>query len=170
LKAMRSLTDPPRGVDYHAEEVVSRVAHVTTGLVAQREESVALRHGATNPGSILPHSTPKGPVPRENGGSGAVPRISTDDSPNIRDDAVECPKDCHVRPLAEVQHQVAHLFATRQASHPGKRASMSQTSTKGPCQRRVRVARELLHPSMWPPNSSAECNGTSRLLSRVDSL
>ena len=41
-------------------------------------------------------------------------------SPNIRDDASECPEDGHVRPLAIMQHQVAHLFATRQASHPGE--------------------------------------------------
>ena len=26
----------------------------------------------------------------------------------------------HVRPLDRMQHQVAHLFAARQASHPGK--------------------------------------------------
>ena len=66
---------------------MSRVAHVTTGLVAQREESAALRHGVTKPGPVLPRSTPYGPVPREEGGGGAVPRVSTDDSPNIRDDS-----------------------------------------------------------------------------------
>ena len=38
------------------------------------------------PGSVLPHSTPNDPVPRENGGGGAVPWVSTDDSPNVRDD------------------------------------------------------------------------------------
>ena len=76
----------PRGVDYHAKEVVIRVAHATPGLVAQCVESVALRYGMIKPGSVLPHSTPKGPVPRENGGSGAIPRVSTDDSPDIRND------------------------------------------------------------------------------------
>ena len=107
--------------------------------------------------------TPKGPVPRENGGVGAISRASTDDSPNIRDDAAQCPEDGHVRPLAGMQHQVANLFAAR-------RASMSQTSTKGSCHRRVRVGRELLHPNMWSPNSSTERDGSSRLLSQVDSL
>ena len=77
----------PRGVGYHAEEVVSKVAHVTTGLVAQREESVALRHGVIKPGSVLPRGTPNGPVPRKEGGGGAVPWVSTDDSPNVRDGA-----------------------------------------------------------------------------------
>ena len=71
----------PRGVDYHAKEVVSRVAHATPGLVAQCVESVALRYGMIKPGSVLPHSTPKGPVPRENGGVGAISGVSTDDSP-----------------------------------------------------------------------------------------
>jgi len=55
----------PRGVDYHAKEVVSRVAHVTPGLVAERVESVALRHGMIKPSFVLPHSAPNGPVPRE---------------------------------------------------------------------------------------------------------
>ena len=32
----------PRGVNYHAKEGVSRVAHATPGLVAQCVESVAL--------------------------------------------------------------------------------------------------------------------------------
>ena len=59
-------------------------------------------------------------MPRENGGVGAISRASTDDSPNIRDDAAQCPEDGHVRPLARMQHQVSHLFAARQASHPGK--------------------------------------------------
>ena len=110
----------PRGVDYHAREVVSRVAHATPGLVAQCEleleliqshmaqkpvlrgevgcvESVALRYGMIKPGFVLPHSTPKGPVPRENGGgAGAIPRASTDDSLNIRDDVAQCPEDGHV--------------------------------------------------------------------------
>ena len=67
----------PRGVDYHAKEDVSRVAHATPGLVAQCVESVALRGGMLKPGSVLPHSTPKGPVPRENGGAGAIPRART---------------------------------------------------------------------------------------------
>ena len=71
----------PRGVDYHAREVVSRVAHATPGLVAQCVESVALRYGLIKPGFALPHSTLKGPLPRENGGVGAIPRVSTDDSP-----------------------------------------------------------------------------------------
>ena len=82
------------------------VANVTTGLVAQREEIVTLRHGVTKPGFVLPRSTPNGPVPREEGGSGAVPCVSTDDSPNIRDGVVECPEDGHVRPLVGMQHQV----------------------------------------------------------------
>ena len=30
---------PPRGVDYHAKEVVSRVAHVTPDLVAQQKKA-----------------------------------------------------------------------------------------------------------------------------------
>jgi len=68
LKAMRLLADPLRGVDNHAEEVVSRVAHVNTGFVAKREESFALRHGVTKPGFVLPRSTPNGPVPTEEGG------------------------------------------------------------------------------------------------------
>ena len=78
---------PPHGADYHAEEVVSRVAYVTTGFVAQREESVALRHGVIKPGFVLPRSTPNDPVPREEGGGGAVSWVSTDVSPNVRDNA-----------------------------------------------------------------------------------
>ena len=35
----------PSGVDYHAKEVVSSVAHATPGLVAQCVESAALRYG-----------------------------------------------------------------------------------------------------------------------------
>ena len=69
----------PRGVDYHAKEVVSRVAHATPGLVAQCVESVALRNSMIKLGPVLPHSTPKGPVPRENGGVGAISGVSTDD-------------------------------------------------------------------------------------------
>ena len=42
------------------------------------------------------------------------------DSQNTRDNAAECPEDGHVRPLARMQHQAAHLFAARQASYPGK--------------------------------------------------
>ena len=72
------------------------------------------------PGFVLPHSTPKGPMPRENGGGGVIPWVSTDDSPNIRDDVAQCPEDGHVRPLARMQHQVVRLFAARQASHSGK--------------------------------------------------
>jgi len=140
LEAMRSLADPPRGVDNHAEEVVSRVTHATTGLVAQREESAALRHGVTKPGPILPRSTPNGPVPRKEGGSGAVPWVSTDDSPNIRDDAAEGPGDGHVRPLAGMQHQVAHFFATRQASHPGKhQPNLNQWAVPQACACRKRA-------------------------------
>ena len=67
------------------------------------------------PCSVLPHSTQKGPMPRENGGSGAIPWVSTDD-------------------------------------------------------KRVRVGRELLHPDICPKNSSTEHDGSSRLLSQVDSL
>ena len=78
----------PRGVDYHAKEVVSRVAHVTPGLVLQCVESAALRHGLTKPVFVLPHSTPNGPVPRENGGGGAILWVSTNDSPDVRGDAV----------------------------------------------------------------------------------
>jgi len=72
---------------------------VTPGLVAQCVESVTLRYGMIKPGFVLPHSTPKGPMPRENGGVGAIPWVSTDDSPNIRDDEAQCPEDGHVRPL-----------------------------------------------------------------------
>jgi len=90
------------------------------GVGVKREESVALRHGVTKPGFVLPRSTPSGPVPREEGGSGSVPWVSTDDSPNIHDGAAGCPEDGHVRPLAGMQHQVTHFFATQQASHPGK--------------------------------------------------
>ena len=39
----------PRGVDYYAKGVVSRVTHVTPGLVAQCVESVALRNGMMEP-------------------------------------------------------------------------------------------------------------------------
>jgi len=62
---------------------------VTAGLVAQRKESAALRYGVTKPGPILPHSTLNGLVTREEGSDGTVTRVSTDDSPNTRDNAVE---------------------------------------------------------------------------------
>ena len=113
----------PRGVDYHAKEVVSRVAHATPGLVAQCVENAALRYGMIKPGFVLPHSTPNGPVPRENGGVGAISRVSTDDSPDIRDDAAQCPEDGHVRPLARVQHQVA------QEDYSGNRTATHQPLT-----------------------------------------
>ena len=67
----------------NAEEVVSWVVHVFTGLVAQREESVALRQRAAEPGPVLPRGTPNNPVPREKGGGGAVSRVSTHDSQNM---------------------------------------------------------------------------------------
>ena len=51
------------------------------------------RYGMIKPRFVLPHSTPKGPVPRENGGVGAIPRVSTEDSPSIRDYAAQCPED-----------------------------------------------------------------------------
>ena len=103
MKAMRPLADPPaESMHYHAKEVVSRVAHANPGLVAQCVESAALRYGMIKPGFVLPLSTPKGPVPRENGGVGAIPKVSTDDSPNIRDDVAQCPGDGHVRPLARI--------------------------------------------------------------------
>ena len=124
------------------------VANVTTGLVAQREEGVALRHGATKPGPVLPRSTPNGPVPREEGGGGAVPWVSTDDSPNIRDDAAWCPEDGHVRPLARMQNQITHLFTTRQTSHPGMhKPNINQRAVPHACACREKALAP--HPSMW---------------------
>ena len=67
--------------------------------------------------------------------------------------------ECSIRLRTSLPHE-----------RPAIRASMSQTSTKGSCHKRVRVGRELLHPSMWSPNSSTERDGSSRLLSQVDSL
>ena len=118
-------------------------------LVAQCVENVALRYGMIKPGFVLPHSTPNGPVPREEGGGGAVPWVSTDDSPNVRDNSAKRPEDDgHVRPLAKMQHQVAHLFTTRQASHPGKhepdldQRAVSQACT---CRERALAPQNVVH-------------------------
>ena len=58
---------PPRSRLSRKSQAASRIAHVTPGLVVQCVESAALRYGMIKPGFVLPHSTPKGPVPRENG-------------------------------------------------------------------------------------------------------
>jgi len=132
----------PRGSTPHADEVVSCVTHVPAGLLAQREGSVALRQRLSEPYFVLPRRTPDGPVPSEEGGGGAVLRVSIHDSPNVCGYGAKCPEDFHVRPLTKLQYYSAHLFAARQACHSGK----SQTSTKGPCSKLARVGRKLFHP------------------------
>ena len=146
--------------------------HVTTSLVAQREGSVALRHGVAKPGFVLPCSTPNGPVPWKEGGSGAVPWVSTDSSPKSVMMLRSAPRmatsgrlpECSIRLRTSLPHD-----------RPAIRASMSQTSTKGSCHKRVRVGRELLHrtpacgPQTRPPSATAHL-GCSRGSTPCDSL
>ena len=160
---------PPRGVDYHAKEVVRRVARVTTGLVSQREESVALRHGVTKPGSVLPHTVaPKtAPCP---GKTAAAAQYLGSAPTTVRTSVMMLRCAPRMATSGRLPECSIRLRTSLPHDRPAIRASMSQTSTEGSCHKHVRVGRELLHPNMWSPNSSTERGGSSRLLSQVDSL
>ena len=160
---MRSLTDPPRGVDNNAEEVVKRVANVTTGLVVQREESVALRHGVTSQAPFFRAAPQAAPYP---GKRTAAAQYLESAPTTVRTSVIML----RSAPRMATSGRLPELRTSLPYDRPAIRASRSQTPTKGPCHKCVRVERELLHPSTWSPNSSTERDGSSRLLSRVDSL
>jgi len=158
---------PLRRVDNQIKGVVSRVTHAPACLVAKRLENTTPCHSVAEPGFVLTRSTPNGPMPRKEGDSGAISKISTHDGSNVRDDVVARLEDGYAGYFARMKHHVAHLFAARQSSHPSEHEPHLHQSIVP----QARSCRErTLASQLVVPNSSTERDGSSRLLLHDDSL
>ena len=168
LKAMRSRSPiPPRS---RLSCQGSRKQSRPCDLVAQRVESVVLRHGLTKPGFVLPHSTPNGPCP---GKAAAAAQYLGSAPTTVRTSVMMLRSAPRMATSGRLPECSIRLRTSLPHDRPAIRASMSRTSTKGRATS-VHVSREspctpACCPQTRPPSATAHL-GCSRGSTPCESL